>query len=231
MDSPTILPPYGASALICHFAPKRTTSEGKAASLLPSCFLKLNIPIFKLFPSFTYVIHHPWKVFGSLTLFWKKWSFVWKCQEEPRADVQMCASVRRVHRVREMSQVESSQSCRGLLSIEHAVKETKSEEIQTKAVTSKVRPEKWNVRPCTTSNLANRYVCWRPPSLKEKCGFFRSIGQRRTWKRGRARVCGMFVLHWLSAPVTEFSPSPSVCLYTRPFFSLYHFQPRYSPFP
>lgn len=76
MDSPTILPPYGASALICHFAPKRTTSEGKAASLLPSCFLKLNIPIFKLFPSFTYVIHHPWKVFGSLTLFWKKWSFV-----------------------------------------------------------------------------------------------------------------------------------------------------------
>lgn len=58
------------------------------------------------------------------------------------ADVQMCASVRRVHRAREMSQVESSQSCRGLLSIEHAVKETKSEEIQTKAVTSKVRPEK-----------------------------------------------------------------------------------------
>lgn len=137
-----------------------------------------------------------------------------------------------------MSQVESSQSCRGLLSIEHVVKETKSEEIQTKAVTSIVRPEKWNVRPCTTSNLANRYVCWRPPSLKEKCGFFRSIGQRRsrqecesTWRRGRACVCGMFVLHWLSAPVTEFSPSPSVCLYTRPFFSLYHFQPRYSPFP
>lgn len=54
----------------------------------------------------------------------------------------MCASVRRVHRAREMSQVESSQSCRGLLSIEHVVKETKSEEIQTKAVTSKVRPEK-----------------------------------------------------------------------------------------
>lgn len=41
-----------------------------------------------------------------------------------------------------MSQVESSQSCRGLLSIEHVVKETKSEEIQTKAVTSIVRPEK-----------------------------------------------------------------------------------------